>query len=67
MLRRDWFYQKARFEERDGAVVMSVPEIDPRTILPLVRWLGPDAELLSPEPLRHALAEEALRFASLYA
>jgi predicted DNA-binding transcriptional regulator YafY len=67
MLKRDWFYQKARFEPAaDGAIILSVPEIDPRTILPLVRWLGPDAELLSPEPLRQALAEDSRRLASVY-
>ena len=46
---------------------MSVPEIDPRAILPLVRWLGPEAELLSPEPLRRAMAEDAKRLARRYA
>ena len=67
VLKRDWFYQKARFEpEASGTVVMSVPEIDPRTILPVIRWLGPDAELLSPEPLRRALAEEVKRLGAIY-
>jgi predicted DNA-binding transcriptional regulator YafY len=67
MLKRDWFYQKAHFAPGPGeSIVLSVPEIDPRTILPLVRWLGPDAELLSPEPLRSAMAEEARRFALIY-
>lgn len=67
MLKRDWFYQKARFAVGpDGAIILSVPEIDPHTILPLVRWLGPDAELLSPEPLRRALAAEVGRLAAIY-
>ena len=67
-LKRDWFYQKARFTPGpEGAIILSVPEIDPRTILPLVRWLGPGAELLSPEPLRQALAAETQRLAAIYA
>jgi predicted DNA-binding transcriptional regulator YafY len=67
MLKRDWFYAKARFApEADGSVIMSVPEIDPRTILPLIRWLGPEAELLSPEPLRRQLAEDFKRLVARY-
>ena len=67
MLKRDWLYQKARFAPApDGLIVMSLPEIDPRAIIPLVRWLGPDAELLSPENLRQALAGEVKRLAAVY-
>jgi predicted DNA-binding transcriptional regulator YafY len=42
---------------------MEVPEVDPRSILPLMRWLGPDAELIAPEELRVKVAEEALKLA----
>jgi predicted DNA-binding transcriptional regulator YafY len=67
MLKRDWLYQKARFTpEPDGRVVMSLPEIDPRAILPLVRWLGPDAEILSPRALREAFIKEVKRLAEIY-
>lgn len=63
-LRLDWFYRHARFiDQPDGSVIMSVPEVDPRSILPLVRWLGPDAELLEPRDLRRRMAEEARRLA----
>lgn len=66
-MREDWLYRNARFdEEPDGSLVMSVPESDPRSILPLVRWLGPEAELLEPEPLRRQMAEEARKFAEIY-
>jgi hypothetical protein len=37
---------------------MSLPDADPRTVLPLVRWLGTEAELLSPERLREMLRAE---------
>jgi predicted DNA-binding transcriptional regulator YafY len=66
-LKSDWFYRHARFApEADGNVVMSVPEVDPRAILPLMRWLGPDAELLAPEELRRLMAEDAERLARRY-
>jgi len=66
-LRDDWLYRHARYEEQDdGSLVMVVPETDPRSILPLVRWLGPEAELLAPEPLRRQMAAEAQEFAEIY-
>ena len=66
-LKRDWFYRHARYTDLElGFTIMSVPEIDPRSILPLVRWLGPEAELLSPEHLRRAMAEDARRLADQY-
>jgi predicted DNA-binding transcriptional regulator YafY len=67
-LRQDWFYRHARFSDEDEAsVIMAVPEIDPRSILPLARWLGPETELLSPEPLRRQMAEETQKLARRYA
>jgi predicted DNA-binding transcriptional regulator YafY len=66
ILKRDWYYRHARYSEEDGFTVMAVPEIDPRAILPLVRWLGSDAELLSPEHLRVAMADETKRLAARY-
>ncbi len=58
-LRRDWYYRHAAYlEGRDGRVVMSIPETDPDTILPLVRWLGPEAEILEPSNLREKLRSE---------
>ncbi len=67
-LKRDWYYRHARYAEAEkGFTVMSVPEIDPRAILPLVRWLGPEAELLAPEHLRRQMAQEAKWLASRYA
>ena len=58
-LRRDWFYRHAAyFEGSDGRVVMSWPETDPETVLPLVRWLGAEAEILEPLTLREKLCSE---------
>jgi predicted DNA-binding transcriptional regulator YafY len=58
-LRGDWFYRHATYVQGDGGdVIMSIPETDPKTILPLVRWLGCEAELLAPENLRDMLKGE---------
>jgi predicted DNA-binding transcriptional regulator YafY len=65
-LRRDWYYRHAAYlEGDDGQVVMSIPDTDPRTILPLVRWLGEEAEILEPLVLRDKLRSEldAIRLA----
>jgi len=67
-LRQDWFYRHARFsDDDDGSVIMAVPEVDPRSILPLARWLGTEAEIISPEPLRRQMAAEAQELARRYA
>ncbi len=58
-LRRDWYYRHAAyFENGDGRVVMSIPDTDPDTVLPLVRWLGAGAEILEPASLREQLRSE---------
>lgn len=58
-LRRDWYYRHAAyFEGDDGHVVMSIPDTDPASVLPLVRWLGNEAEILEPKSLRERLKAE---------
>lgn len=58
-LRRDWYYRHAVFTRDDpGKVVMVLPDTDPGAILPLVRWLGAEAEVLAPPALREALCGE---------
>jgi predicted DNA-binding transcriptional regulator YafY len=58
-LRRDWFYRRATYaENEDGRTVMTIPETNPDVVLPLVRWLGAEAELLAPESLRDRLRGE---------
>lgn len=57
-LQRDWYYRHATYTPEGSAVVMSIPDTDPGTILPLVRWLGPEAELVAPANLREALRAE---------
>ena len=65
-LRGDWYYRHATYlEGAEGDVVMSIPDVDPGTILPLVRWLGSEAEILAPVSLREMLKSEldAIRLA----
>ena len=55
-LRRDWFYRHAAFEgDGNGGMIMTLPDTEPGVILPLVRWLGSEAEILAPESLRDRL------------
>lgn len=58
-LQGDWYYQHARFQpQADGTVRMTYGENDRANALALVRWLGPEAELLAPQEWRlHARAE----------
>jgi predicted DNA-binding transcriptional regulator YafY len=55
-LRRDWYYRHATYaENRDGRIIMTIPDTDPEIVLRLVRWLGGEAEILAPESLRDRL------------
>ena len=58
LLKRDWYYGSARFEPApDGRVVMVYGEAYPEIGIELVRWLGPEAELLEPVEWRKLLAD----------
>jgi len=66
-LKTDWYYKHAAFTAaEDGGTVMSVPVTGANAILPLLRWLGPDAELLGPPELRDAFREDLVRMTELY-
>lgn len=55
-LRRDWFYRHATFvEEPDGHVLVSIPADRPANLIPVVRWLGAEAEIVAPASLREAM------------
>jgi predicted DNA-binding transcriptional regulator YafY len=66
-LQQDWYYRLAQYDaEADGSFVMSFGEDDAQLVLALVRWLGPGAELLSPEewkPILRTQLETMLRLA----
>ncbi|MEM8701296.1 MAG: WYL domain-containing protein, partial [Pseudomonadota bacterium] len=66
-LSADWYYRHAVFTPAgDGKILLSIPSTDRARILPLVRWLGPGAELLSPDALRVEFASELAALTSLY-
>ncbi len=58
-LQEDWYYRHAVFTPApDGHVFLDIPNTDQRRLFPLVRWLGPGAELITPSHLRNVLADE---------
>lgn len=58
-LRRDWYYRHAAFTaDGRGGIIMAIPDLEPDLVLPLVRWLGPGAELVGPQSLREKLCGE---------
>jgi len=66
-LRRDWYYRHARFELiAEDAVVMTFGEDNRATVLELLRWLGPGAELLAPADWRDMAREELRRMLASY-
>ncbi len=66
-LRRDWYYRHARFERiAEDAVVMTFGEDNRATVLELLRWLGPGAELLEPVDWRDAAREELRQMLASY-
>ncbi|MBO0345570.1 helix-turn-helix transcriptional regulator [Roseibium limicola] len=58
-LAQDWYYRHATVTA-DGPehAVLSLPNVAAVRILPLVRWLGPGAEILEPVELRDQLNAE---------
>jgi predicted DNA-binding transcriptional regulator YafY len=64
-LRKDWYFRFAHYAP-DGPdqVIMSYGEGDPALAFELVRWLGPEAELLSPVEWRDRLRAELIDMAA---
>ncbi len=66
-LSADWYYRHAVFTPiANGEILISIPSVDPGRILPLVRWLGPGAELLEPAHLREEIASEYAALANAH-
>lgn len=58
-MRQDWYYRFAQYDDAaNGSTVMTFGESDPELVLALLRWLGPDATLLSPAPWRDILRDQ---------
>jgi len=67
-LEKDWYYQHAIFEHlSDDCVLMTFGEEDQQTVLELLRWLGPGAELLEPVAWRAVTRAELTRMLASYA
>ena len=66
-LAADWYFSFARFEPSGpDSVVMTYGENDRASVLELVRWLGPGAELLEPVAWRATLRDELRTIAETY-
>ncbi|NBN64962.1 helix-turn-helix transcriptional regulator [Pannonibacter tanglangensis] len=58
-LSQDWYYRHALFTpDGTGRVRVRLAATSADRLYPLVRWLGPGAELIAPEHLRQGLADE---------
>lgn len=58
-LSQDWYYRHAIMEpDGPGHILLKLPGAEPRRILPLMRWLGPGAEILKPASLRREMVED---------
>ena len=57
-LRRDWYYRHASYVPDGESVIMSIPDVEPMTVLRLALWLGSEAEILAPQELRNAMCEK---------
>jgi predicted DNA-binding transcriptional regulator YafY len=67
LLGRDWYYRHGRYEDRpDGSVMLRLPTESAEELLPLMRWLGPGAELIEPADLRRRLADELAAMAAAH-
>lgn len=66
-LQEDWYYAHAEYESQsDGSVVMCYGEYIASLAFELLRWLGPDAELLEPVAWRAAFAQELRSMLAAY-
>ena len=66
-LQRDWYYRYAAYAPLpDGDVLMTYGDVDREIVLELLRWLGPEAELLEPRAWRAAIRDELTRMLARY-
>lgn len=66
-LQQDWYYRHAHFELIAGdEVMMTFGERNPATVLELLRWLGPGAELIEPHAWRERMRKELGQMLAYY-
>ncbi|HUG13633.1 MAG TPA: WYL domain-containing protein [Thermomicrobiales bacterium] len=67
-LRRDWYFRHAAYDDLpNGRVRMTYGEDNQTLVFELLRWLGPEAELIVPVAWRANLREDLLRMAETHA
>lgn len=66
-LQQDWYFRHAQFEQLpNGDILMSFGESNPNTVLELLRWLGPGAELMQPRQWRGLIQRQLQELLALY-
>jgi predicted DNA-binding transcriptional regulator YafY len=66
-LQEDWYYRYACFEQiTEDKVAMIFGESDRGVVMELLRWLGPDAELIEPRAWREVIRGELERMLVSY-
>jgi len=66
-LRQDWYYGHAHFAPApEGGEIITFSEEDRALVFELVRWLGPEAELLDPADWRPLLRAELESMSACY-
>lgn len=66
-LQQDWYYRYATYEPTpDGDVLMTYGDYDQEIVFELLRWLGPEAELIQPKAWRAAVRDELARMLARY-
>ncbi len=61
-----WHPSERLTEMDDGSILWEALVAEPQEMMPWIRGWGPDVEVLTPEPLRQAIARDAERTAHLY-
>jgi predicted DNA-binding transcriptional regulator YafY len=66
-LQQDWYYRHADFEPiGDGQVLMTIGESNCEVVMALLRWLGPEAELIEPKAWRSRMRAELQQMLDRY-
>lgn len=66
-MQQDWYYRHAHFEPiTETQVMMTFGEQDPGAVLELLRWLGPEAELIEPVAWRERVREDLRQMLAYY-
>lgn len=66
-LMQDWYYAHAKYDQMDDeTVVVTYGENKVSTVMELLRWLGPGAELIEPEAWRRVAYEQLKSMMEVY-